>query len=161
MIVISDTSPIRYLVEIALEDVLSKLFTDIWIPRAIELELTHTSAPLLVRQWIAAPPTWIKVADDEQSPEDHKYQRNLGEQSVIRLARRSNAELLLMDDASARRTAEQSGFIVVGTVGVLARAARRNLIDIDAAFVSLSKTNFRLTKALLNRARADSRYPIV
>jgi predicted nucleic acid-binding protein len=55
MIVVSDTSPIRYLILIEAIDVLSKLFGEVLIPPAVVAELVHTSAPLAVRAWMAPP----------------------------------------------------------------------------------------------------------
>ena len=48
MIVVSDTSPINYLILIELQDLLPKLFDRILIPEAVHRELHSTAAPDLI-----------------------------------------------------------------------------------------------------------------
>jgi predicted nucleic acid-binding protein len=45
MIVVSDTTPFRYLIEIEAVDVLSMLFGQVIIPQAVALELQHQNTP--------------------------------------------------------------------------------------------------------------------
>lgn len=54
MIVVSDTSPINYLVLIGLQDLLPDLFDRILIPEAVRRELQAEGTPEPVRQFIAA-----------------------------------------------------------------------------------------------------------
>jgi predicted nucleic acid-binding protein len=45
MIVVSDTSPLRYLITVGQSGLIQNLFGHVLIPRAVEVELTHPSAP--------------------------------------------------------------------------------------------------------------------
>ena len=45
------------------------------------------------------------------------------------LAREAGADLVLMDDNAAKKTAKIMGFSVTGTFGVLLRAKREGIID--------------------------------
>lgn len=61
MIIVSNTSPINYLILIEHINLLSKLFKQIIIPQEVYNELSDTAAPLPVQTWIAAPPDWLKI----------------------------------------------------------------------------------------------------
>jgi predicted nucleic acid-binding protein len=61
MLVVSNTSPLRYLVAVGHDELLAKLFGEISIPTGVFQELADPGAPLPVRQWIAKPPTWLRV----------------------------------------------------------------------------------------------------
>lgn len=57
--------------------------------------------------------------------------------------------MLLLGEARARQAAIQRGLHVVGTLGVLDRAAARGLIDFQDALRRLRHTTFRATPRLL------------
>ena len=56
MIVIADTAPINYLIQISQADVLPKLYGRILVPPSVCSELAASRAPELVRQWISDRP---------------------------------------------------------------------------------------------------------
>ena len=60
-LVIADTSPINYLLLIGHIDILPALFDKVILPAAVRDELKHPKAPLVVRNWVAAPPPWVDV----------------------------------------------------------------------------------------------------
>jgi predicted nucleic acid-binding protein len=55
MIVVSDTSPLNYLVLTELQEVLPKLFDQILIPEGVHRELRDPRAPDAVRRFMASP----------------------------------------------------------------------------------------------------------
>lgn len=61
MIVISNTSPINYLILIGHINLLPELFQQIIIPQAVYSELSDTSAPAPVQTWITTPSDWLKI----------------------------------------------------------------------------------------------------
>lgn len=65
MIVVSDTSPINYLILIDQIQVLPHLFGQVILPQAVVEELTHERTPEAVRQWVAALPEWAVVRTAE------------------------------------------------------------------------------------------------
>lgn len=69
MIVVSNTSPLRYLITVGQSSLIQNLFGQVLIPRAVEVELTHPSAPKVVRQWMEVKPAWIEVRDLAVAPE--------------------------------------------------------------------------------------------
>jgi predicted nucleic acid-binding protein len=72
-----------------------------------------------------------------------------GERSAILLAEALRAEIILLDERSARREATERGLRVTGTLGVLGEAAERGLVDLPAQIDRLRKTSFRCSPALL------------
>jgi len=60
-LVVADTSPINYLLLIGHIDILPALFEKVILPDAVWAELEHPKAPLVVRDWVAAPPPWVDV----------------------------------------------------------------------------------------------------
>jgi predicted nucleic acid-binding protein len=155
ILVVADTSPLRYLVEINLEYLLPKLFDTIWVPGAVVEELRHNKTPSIVRQWARQLPDWIVVQDLEST---HPVLMDLagldrGEREAIGLAKLLNANLLLIDDRAGARMARMNGFRATGTLGVLEGAARSGFISIDDALASLAATNFRRTPELFEQVR--------
>jgi hypothetical protein len=61
MIVVSDTSPLNYLVLISAIDVLPKLFEQVYVPPSVIGELTRLKTPDIVREWATSPPTWLAI----------------------------------------------------------------------------------------------------
>ena len=117
MIVISDTSPVHYLVLTGVIDILPVLFSEVIVPPGVLNELRHPHAPDAVRDWANSLPEWITV----RSPVyvDPQLRLGRGEAEAISLAMEVQADLLLVDDRRARREAESRGLAVAGTVGVL------------------------------------------
>ena len=61
MKVVSDTSPISYLVLIDYTNVLPQLFGSVVIPQAVHDELIHAGIPMQLREWMAEMPAWLQV----------------------------------------------------------------------------------------------------
>ena len=72
-----------------------------------------------------------------------------GEQDAILLAESVKAERLIIDDLDGRREATHRGLPVIGTLGLLAEAARRNLLDLQQALGALQATNFHVSPGLV------------
>ena len=49
MIVVADTSPLNYLIQVDCDDLLPKLFGHILVPAGVMQELSHANAPAAVR----------------------------------------------------------------------------------------------------------------
>jgi predicted nucleic acid-binding protein len=77
-----------------------------------------------------------------------------GEQDAIHLAEELHADLILMDDEDGRIEAERRALTVIGTLGVLERAAERGLLDLPPALTRLRATNFFVDDALIQEALA-------
>ncbi len=153
-LIVADTGPINYLILIGHIDILPVLFEKIILPFAVKEELTNPDTPLIVRKWIAELPGWIDV--QRTSIPDAVTGLGHGETAVITLAVELHAELLLMDDRRGVAAALNRGLTVTGTMGLLARAARHNLVNLCDAFERLKDTNFRYRQDVMNKLLAET-----
>jgi len=148
-LVVSDASPIHYLVLINAVSILPKLFSKVIIPEhVITTELQSQRTPPLVRTWVSNLPPWVEVRKPAQ-PE--ALQLHIGEEHAIALALEFNTPILL-DEKEAREVAKGKGLLVIGTVGLIERAAARNLIDLRESLTALQKTNMRISRSLIEDA---------
>lgn len=153
-LVVADTGPLNYLVWIGATDILPKLFENVIVPQAVQDELRAPGAPEAVRNWAAHPPVWLDVRPNPVAnflaPELDE-----GERAAIALALAVKPDLVLMDDRSGVATALALGLEIIGTLGLLDRAARRGLIDLRAAFARLKQTNFRYPPEVMDALLAQ------
>ena len=149
MIAVADTSPLCYLTLINEVELLPKLFSEVVIPSAVITELLHEDAPEGVRSWAASLPLWASVRENPVRNTAGLEKLQAGEQAAILMAELISAELILLDEKSARRIAAQRGMRITGTLGVLGEAAERGMVDLPAAIDRLRRTNFRCSPALM------------
>ena len=149
MIAVSDASPICYLILIGEIGILPKLYTQVLVPPAVIAELLHQDAPGSVRGWAANLPSWISAQPNPIGVIAGMGKLQAGEQAAILLAESITADMILLDEKSARRVAADRGLRITGTLGVLGEAAARGLVDLPAAIDQLRKTTFRFSPALL------------
>lgn len=151
MLVVSDTSPICYLLLIGEIDLLPRLYHQISIPQVVQQELADDRSPTVVKNWINAPPDWLIVQNITVSEFDRNLQNlDAGEIAAILLAERVKADLLVIDDALGRKIARERGLRVTGLLGILDEAANRGLIDLPDAIARLKTTTFRASSSLLD-----------
>lgn len=80
MIVVSNTSPLGYLVLIQSIDVLPELFGRVVVPETVAEELSHPKAPDGVRAWIADPPSWLDMVSP--TAPDHAIELHPGDATL-------------------------------------------------------------------------------
>ncbi len=100
-VVISDTSPLRYLVLIGHAELLCALYAEVLIPEAVLNELSQPATPDAVRRWITHRPSWLEVVPLTASTALKSVSLadlDRGEHDSILLALELNADLVLMDD---------------------------------------------------------------
>ena len=97
MIVVSDTTPLNYLILIGQIDLLHRLYGQVIIPTTVATELQHLRAPAPVREWIGSPPAWLEIRDVDIAEESGTL-LDAGEVAALVLAELFNANILLMDD---------------------------------------------------------------
>jgi predicted nucleic acid-binding protein len=158
MIVISDTSPINYLILIGEIDILEKLFRRVVIPQAVFSELQRAKTPQPVRDWIAQAPAWLEVKQADASLFTPSKKIGDGEREAIALAIELKADAVLIDDRDGTQEARRQNLIALGTVNLLDRAAEKNLLNLPEAIDRLSQTSFRfppleIIDAMLERDR--------
>jgi predicted nucleic acid-binding protein len=154
-VVVSDTSPINYLVLIGAIDVLPRLFAEVLIPPAVIAELQHPRTPANVSKWAEALPQWAKVITPTRIQQDIAL--GAGETEAISLALELTVPAILIDDWQGRLAAEQRGIIPVGTLNILETADRRGFLDFESAITRLRGTNFHVAPALIESLLAQVR----
>jgi predicted nucleic acid-binding protein len=149
MIVVADTSPLNYLILIQHIRVLGTIYGQVVIPPAVQDELLASRAPDSVRAWINSPPPWLEVRTPGRIDPGVDPTLDDGEREAISLVQNINEPtLLLIDDFPARIEAKRLGIEIIGTLGVLLVAHKRNLLDIRQAIARLRNTSFNGTEAL-------------
>jgi predicted nucleic acid-binding protein len=143
MIVIADSSPLRYLILVQEVHLLATLFGIIVIPPGVLSELTRPSTPDPVRIWMEHLPEWVKVKSPGIPLPIFSTSLDQGEREAIALAEELAADVLLADDGAARREAAQRNIPVQGTLGILDLAAEHDLVNFSEAIRKLAQTNFR------------------
>jgi len=160
MTVVSNTTPLNYLILIGQADILHKLYELVLIPEAVFNELSTASTPQPVREWIANKPAWLELRKASEAPPGGMEEIQIGERQAIALAQVIHPEFVLLDDRRARQIAKQRGLRVVGTLGILTRAAQSGLINLEAALERLRRTNFRVSLGLLESLLIkDDKFP--
>jgi predicted nucleic acid-binding protein len=149
MIVVSDTSPLCYLLLIEGIEVLPQLFERVIIPQKVRDELLAPDAPKVVQEWISQPPDWLEIQTVTGQFDPALNQLDVGEQEAITLALQLKADLILLDDLAARRIATGLQQDIIGLLGILGSAAEKGLIDFPSAIARLQQTSFRASSKLI------------
>jgi predicted nucleic acid-binding protein len=150
LLVVADTSPVRYLVQIGHIAILPELFERIVIPSLVYDELRHASAPAPVRAWANEPPAWLEVLQAPAVDDPALWSLDDGERSAIALGMKLGAQLILIDERKGASIARGKGFEVTGTLGLLTRSAQVGLVDLADAVARLKQTNFHYRQELLD-----------
>lgn len=144
--VVCDTSPLQYLHQLRLLHLLPSLARSIVIPPAVEEEILAGKA-----QGIDLPDfqtlDWLSIRHPVSRPAVPLV-RDLGpgETEVLMLGLEVPDSILILDDALARRVAENLQIPFTGTLGLLLDAKRSGLISSVAPFLEqLQDLRFRLS----------------
>lgn len=125
--VICNTSPLLYLYRLRVLYWLPRIFSEIWTPQAVALELQEGQVkgfdvPELKNY------AWLQVVDPRATPSEWlALDLGAGELATMALALENPTRLVLLDDAFARRTAQAAGLKVWGTLKVLLEAKSQGL----------------------------------
>jgi uncharacterized protein len=127
-IVVSDTSPIRALNHLGLLDALGQLFDRVYLPPAVERELTKP--PTRFAGIHLSEYAFLEIRAPQDIPRVQRFRQMLdaGESEALVLALEIGAEALLIDESAGRAIAVGEGMPVIGTVGILSRAKTRGHI---------------------------------
>jgi len=155
-LVIADTGPINYLILTGDIDVLPALFDRVILPAVVRDELKHRKAPPAVQRWIADPPSWAEMHQTAHVRDASIEELDAGEKDAIALAVELRADLILMDDRDGVPFAWSKGFRVAGTLGILAMAAERHLINLADAFERIKRTTFHYQQETMDQLLAES-----
>ena len=152
--VVSNTTPLIALANIRQLDLLKKLYGEVIIPKAVvdEIITEPAKSSVINSDWIV-----VKEIKDQDDRKLFKAKLHAGEVEVMILAQEIGAELLLMDDNAAKKTAKYLGLTVTGTLGVLLKAKKLGYIEAvkplldalvaDGLFISDTVRQFVLEEA--------------
>jgi len=113
-LVIADTSPINYLVQISRIELLPRLFERVALPTTVQIELADPRAPMAVQTWIANPPAWLEIHVPPDSRHLAVEGLDEGETAANALAESLHADLLLIDEREGFRVAVRRGIRATG-----------------------------------------------
>ena len=155
LVVVADTTPIRYLAEIDHLDLLPQLFATIHIPTLVYQELQNPSTPPHVRRQLATIPSWLLIAPEAPISDPGLLVLDEGERAALTLGLAIHADLILIDERKGTAAAVERGFETTGTLGILMRAAHLDLVDLEDSFNHLKATTFRYNKGMLTALLAQ------
>lgn len=127
--VIVNSTPLLVLGNIGRLDILRSLYEQIEIPAAVYREVTEKNDT--ASKALLAASDWIKVRTVENIADYAMYQAKLhaGEVETMIIAQKPvKADLVILDDMAARKTAKYLGLTVTGTMGVLVKAKQKQII---------------------------------
>ena len=144
-VVICNTSPIQYLYQADVLELLPALAGQVYVPEAVVAELQegqrrNVLLPALEDlSWLVVRP----VRDRTLLP--LVTHLGDGEKEVLALGLEAQDPLLLLDDRDARRYARTLGLEITGTLGLLLRAKERGILNaVQPVLDRLQSLRFRL-----------------
>lgn len=147
--VIVNSTPLIVLCGIGHLDILQKLYRDIYIPTAVYQEITAIEDSACMQ--IQTAEKWIHIEQIQDHAEKKMYKTKLhnGEVEVMILAQEQNADLVIIDDNAAKKTAKYLGLTVTGTLGVLLKAKQQGIIQkIYPLLTEMKQNGFYIDSAL-------------
>ena len=155
---VSDTGPLNYLIQIECVDLLREITSEVVIPISVLYELKSGLAPDSVQIWAESLPDWVHVGEDPEVHLDPSSSLSKTDLIVLTLAFEKDA-ILLMDERNGREMARSMNLTVIGTVGILLLGAELGLVDFPSAMTKLQSTNMFLSPKVIQDAWA--RYRVI
>ena len=139
-IIISDTSCLIILKKINQLEILTKLYSKVWVTPEVLKEFGEELIGIEVRG-----------ATDNNLIQAFSKLVDLGEASALALAVETKNSVLILDDKKARKLAETLGLATTGTLGVLLKAKQSGYIQsMKEILISLNATDFRISDRIVN-----------
>ena len=143
--VISNTSPLQYLYQLDLLDLLPALYSEIVVPHGVAKEIAAGRVRGVSLPVLESIP-WIRLQEVTNAallplvPD-----LGTGEREVLALALERSNPLVILDDALARRFAQRLEIALTGTLGLLLKARQIGRVErIEPLLDRLEALNFRL-----------------
>jgi predicted nucleic acid-binding protein len=146
-VIITDTSCFSLLFKLNALDLLNQLFAEVITTPEVVAEFRHQ-----LPNWVL-----IKQVVNKSLQKEFLDHVDPGEASAIALASEMPCDFIILDDAAARKFAEELGLTVKGTIGLLLIAKKSGLIPLlKPYFDSIQQTNFRIAQNILDRVLKDA-----
>ena len=151
---VSDSTVLIGLAKIEKMDLFREIFKRIYIPNAVFKEVAEEGSRRMGAKTVREAPWIIKKQIDDYT------QANLlmtvlerGEAEVLVMAKEIQADLILLDEEKARKSAVKAGFKVMGVIGILIVAKRLGLITKIGVYIAkLQRKKFRLSDKIVKMA---------
>ena len=93
MIVVADTSPLNYLIQIDCQSLLHTLYDRVLMPTAVLTELRDSNSPAVIKEWLLHLPEWVAVRSIAVAPDPtpRSWPRRTRSDSTLLGARRGPA----------------------------------------------------------------------
>ena len=139
--VVVNSTPLIVLCGIGRLDILRGLYQEIYIPVAVYREVTAKEDSACVQ--IKNAGDWIHVEQIRDHAEKKMYKAKLhdGEVEVMILAQEQKADLVILDDNAAKKTAKYLELTVTGTLGILLKAKQKGIIEAVRPLLSDMRLN--------------------
>lgn len=141
--VVVNSTPLIILCGIGRLDILRMVYQEISIPTAVFRKVTAKDDSACAQ--LKTSGEWICVEEIKDHSEKKMYKAKLhdGEVEVMILAQEQKADLVILDDNAAKKTAKYLGLPVTGTLGVLIKAKRMGIIEsVKPLITELRKNGF-------------------
>lgn len=128
--VVVNTTPLIALSHVGQLDILKKLYGEIMIPEAVYRELS-VKTESICKKAVDGSLEWIRVENinNQMAKAMYKTQLHDGEVEVMILSKEMAADVVIIDDANAKKHAKYLGLPVTGTLGVLIKAKQDGYIN--------------------------------
>ena len=158
--VVTNSTPIIAFASLGQLDVLSKLFEKVYVTRQVYNEIAEDTENRVgsdgLKKQIQGGCIIPYDIIDNKFVELMFGRLHRGELSVMVAAKELGINYVLMDDASARKTAESFSLVPIGTVGILKMAKiKKFLPEIKPLLDKLMDNNFRISLKLYNEILKD------
>lgn len=128
--VVVNTTPLIALSHVGQFELLKRMYDEIIIPEAVYEELSIKTESVCKKE-VDNSLDWIRVEriKNQMAKDMYKTQLHDGEVEVMILAKETSADVVIIDDANAKKYAKYLKLPVTGTLGVLLRAKQQGHID--------------------------------
>jgi hypothetical protein len=154
VIVVSDSTALIGLSKIGKIDLLKEIFSRVHIPEEVFKEVTEAgknrpgSDAIRNAEWVET-----KTVQDRTQVNLLMASLDKGEAEVLALSKELRADLILLDEEKARKSAVIAGFEVMGLLGVLVIARNLGLIEaIKPLIEELKNKRFRISDRVIAEA---------
>jgi len=152
--VVSDSTVLIGLGKIGKLNLLREIFSKVYIPEEVFKEVVEKGKDKPGSQLVKEA-GWIETKPIADKTQVNFLMASLekGEAEVLSLAKEIRADLILLDEEKARKSAAIAGFEVMGILGVLIVAKNLGLLEeIRASIEELKKKRFRISDRIVAEA---------
>ena len=127
--VVVNTTPLIALSHVGRLDILKELYGEIIIPEAVYRELS-AKEDSICKNMVNKSLDWIRIDSikNQMAKAMYKTQLHDGEVEVMILSKEIEADVVIIDDANAKKHAKYLQLPVTGTLGVLIKAKKEGYV---------------------------------